>query len=118
MWTLIVMGHGRWDYMARTVESIDATVGLDSFDRRILALDGCETAGNDDWDVTTSRHRTGLARNLGRAWDALDDQGWVFHVEEDLGLPVLMIARPPAYWLSERRRAQRTVSLVATIVYI
>jgi hypothetical protein len=90
MWTLVVMGHGRWPYLARALESVEATVGLEFFDRKVAAFDGCQPpdpirAVFDS--VWTSDRRKGLTANLGRAWGLLDrTDEYVFHLEEDFVL--------------------------------
>ena len=83
MWTLIVRSHGRWDYLQRCLDQLDGNFA-DLFDRKVLALDGCNTSMAPEWEVVSSVERTGLAANLARAWGALTaDDDWVFDVEED-----------------------------------
>ena len=86
-WTLLVLDHGRWDYLSRTLKSLDDVLGLDFFDRRILSLD-CDLApdavtGPGDWEVAATGRRAGLVANLQQGWDALGDDEWVFHLEGD-----------------------------------
>lgn len=90
MWTLVVMGHGRWPYLTKALESVEATVGLSFFDRKVAAFDGCHppdeirTVFDSVWASDT---RKGLAANLGRAWGLLDrTDEWVLHLEEDFVL--------------------------------
>lgn len=84
-WTLIIRGHGRWDYLARSVASIGATIGLDRFDRKILSIDGPPPTGFDGWEVlSTGPERQGLTANVTQAWGALtDDDEMVFDTEDD-----------------------------------
>ena len=86
-WTLLVLDHGRWDYLGRTLKSLDDVLGLDFFDRRILSLD-CDLApdavsGPGEWEVAATGRRSGLVANLQQGWDALGDDEWVFHLEGD-----------------------------------
>lgn len=86
-WTLLVLDHGRWDYLGRTLKSLDDVLGLDFFDRRILSLD-CDlapdaVAGPGEWEVAATGRRAGLVANLQQGWDALGDDEWVFHLEGD-----------------------------------
>ena len=85
MWTLAMMGHGRWDYARQAVESIERTIGFDFFDRTVLALDGDSgecTVGPFD-EVHRLSERSGLSANLAQLWKAVGDDEWVFHCEED-----------------------------------
>lgn len=85
-WTLIVRGHGRWGYLRQSVESIDATIGLDRFARKILSVDGPgPDEWPDGWDVlSTGAERQGLTANVTQAWRALDDDDeMVFDTEDD-----------------------------------
>lgn len=85
MWTLVVMGHGRWEYLTRTLISIDETVGLGWFDRRVLSVDGPGfDQGLEGFECLFTGTRAGLTANLAQAWGALgDDDEWVFFCEED-----------------------------------
>ena len=87
--TLVVTSHGRWEYLKQAADSVTDTVGMQTFDRRILALDG-EPYGppwgidHDFWEVVSTPTRSGLTSNLTQAWGALTTEDeWVFHVEED-----------------------------------
>ncbi len=85
-WTLVVRGHGRWNYLDRSVDSIDFAVGLDRFDRKILSIDGPgPDKWRDGWEVlSTGPDRKGLTANVTQAWGALtDDDGYVFDTEDD-----------------------------------
>ena len=108
-WTLLVLGHGRWDYLARSVKSIDDVVGLDFFSRRVLSLDGDFTPGAmtvpGDWEVACTGRRAGLVANLHQGWDALSDDEWVFHVEEDF-----LIREAPLLAMRDVLRANPSVA--------
>jgi len=85
MWTLAMMGHGRWSYLHQSVESIERVVGFDFFDRTVLALDGdageCTVGAFDE--IYRLPERSGLTANLAQLWKAVGDDEWIFHVEED-----------------------------------
>ena len=87
IWTLLVLGHGRWDYLARTLNALEASVGVGFFDRRIMSLDveiAPEIApGGVSWEILTTGGRKGLTANVRQGWDALGSSEWVFHLEED-----------------------------------
>lgn len=83
MWTLVVMSHGRWPYLQRSL----ASVGLGQFDRVVGAFDGCSPPNeigrvfDATWESTV---RGGLTANMARALSLLDDDDeWVFWLEED-----------------------------------
>lgn len=85
-WTLVIRGHGRWDYLAQSVASIDRTIGLDRFARKILSIDGPgPNAWPDGWEVlSTGPERRGLTANVTQAWRALTaEDDWVFDTEDD-----------------------------------
>ena len=79
--TLVVTSHGRWEYLRRSVVSID----LGFFDRVIMSIDG--PGADVPWlpgEVICTGSRQGLTANLTQAWGALTSEDeWVFHVEED-----------------------------------
>lgn len=86
-WTLVVVGHGRYDYLGRTLQALDASVGLGWFDRRIMSLD-VEFApengpGGVSWEILTTGGGKGLSANVQQAWDALGPDEWCLHLEED-----------------------------------
>lgn len=87
VWTLLVVSHGRWDYLGRSLLALDELVGLDWFDRRILSLDADiapqSVAGGGSWEVLATGGRRGLTANVQQGWDALGPDEWVFHLEED-----------------------------------
>lgn len=86
-WTLLVLDHGRWDYLGRTLESLNASVGLGFFDRHIMSLDTDfapeNGPGGVSWEILATGGRKGLTANVQQAWDALGDDEWVFHLEGD-----------------------------------
>lgn len=86
-WTLLVMSHGRWDYLGRSLLALDQLIGLDWFDRRILSLDvdlaPQDGPGGVSWEVLATGGRHGLTANVQQGWDALGPDEWVFHLEED-----------------------------------
>lgn len=86
-WTLLVLGHGRWDYLGETLAALDASVGLDFFDRHVMSLDvdfAPENGpGGVSWEILATGGRRGLIANVQQGWDALGDDEWVFHCEED-----------------------------------
>lgn len=87
-WTLLVMSHGRWNYLGASLTELDRTVGLGFFDRRVLSVDGGHrsrpgVAAGDDWEVLITGSRQGLTANLQQAWDALGPDEWILHLEED-----------------------------------
>lgn len=90
MWTLVVMGHGRWPYLQRALQSLDDVVGLDLFDRKVGAFDGAAPppAIHDVFDSAWySESRRGLTANMGTAFAQLDEHDdWVFWLEEDFVL--------------------------------
>lgn len=103
MWTLIVMGHGRWGYQRRCLESVERTVGLDFFDRLVMSLDGgCEPlppwADHEGrWEVHQLPSRQGLTANLAQAWGTLSETDeWVFHLEDDFVLSEAPLAKMAA----------------------
>lgn len=108
-WTLLVLGHGRWDYLAQSVKSIDDVVGLDFFSRRVLSLDGDFPPGAvslpGEWEVACTGRRAGLVANLQQGWDALGDDEWVFHVEEDF-----LIREAPLLAMRDVLRANPSVA--------
>ncbi len=87
MWTLLVLGHGRWEYLGRTLRSLDAVVGLGFFDRHIMALDVGLGPGNGpggvSWEILATGGGAGLSANVQQCWDALGADEWVAHFEED-----------------------------------
>lgn len=86
-WTLLVLGHGRWDYLGETLQALDGVVGLDFFDRHIMSLDADlvpeNGPGGVSWEILSTGGRRGLVANVQQGWDALGDDEWVFHLEED-----------------------------------
>lgn len=86
-WTLLVLGHGRWDYLGQTLKALDDVVGLDFFERHVLSLDtDCAPEngpGGVSWDVRATGGRRGLVANVQQGWDAVSADEWVFHLEED-----------------------------------
>ena len=62
-------------------------VGLSFFDRLICSYDGPGVSAAADthgpWEQLATGRRSGLTANVQQAWDALGDDEWVFHVEED-----------------------------------
>lgn len=90
-WTLVVMSHGRWNYLRHGLSALDDLVGLDFFDRRILSLDGgFHTEGSaipGQWERHALPERLGLTANLTQAFAALSrDDEWVLWLEEDFVL--------------------------------
>lgn len=86
MWTLLVSGYGRWQYLERSLEALNRAVGLDFFDRRVLAVDGPpdDVPAPGMWTgVTCTGRRSGLTANLDQGFDAIDEDGWTFFLEED-----------------------------------
>lgn len=85
--TLVTTDHGRWEYLDRMLQSLEDTVGLSFFDRRLGAFDGCtppEHIANVLTGAWCESERKGLTNNLRRAWGMLTaDDEWVFHVESD-----------------------------------
>lgn len=92
MTTLLVRTHGRWDYLRKSLASID----LDLFDRKILSCDGVATSPVADdpdpptdsigegWEVvTTGAERHGLTANLRQGWGLLAEGEEVFDTEDD-----------------------------------
>lgn len=87
-WTLIVLGHRDPDlYQLPCLRRLDEVVGLGFFDRLILSRDteglGHQADTHGPWDVLHTGGGKGLSANVQQAWDALGDDEWVFHVEED-----------------------------------
>ncbi len=86
-WTLVVLDHGRYEYLARCLARLDEVAGVDFFDRRILALDVVKAPDLSmvpgEWDVRCTGRRGGLTANYAQAWDALGPDEWVFSVEGD-----------------------------------
>jgi len=87
VWTLVVMGHGRWPYLQRALAALDDVVGLDFFDRKVGAFDGAapppqiHAVFDSAW---YSMSRRGLTANMGTAFAQLDPHDeWVFWLEED-----------------------------------
>lgn len=91
MWTLAMMGHGRWDYLRQAVDSIDDSIGWDFFDRTVLSVDGIHPTDWPDDIAIRFGHgcwtpsRQGLTANLGQLWKAIEyyAPSMVLHVEED-----------------------------------
>ena len=85
MWTLLVLGHGRWEYLNSALSALDNSVGFDFFDRRVMSLDSpAPTVVNGDlWEVVSTGGGRGLIANVQQGWDALGPDEWVFHLEED-----------------------------------
>lgn len=88
-WTLVVMGHGRWEYLERSMRSLDDAIDLQFFDHVIFSVDGGCKWRHQAWGLSTAEYhqlpsRQGLTANLAQAWGALTpDDEWVFHLEED-----------------------------------
>lgn len=81
MTTLLVRTHGRWEYLRRSLASID--LGL--FDRKILSCDGCWPPFTMlGWTVASSSERKGLSANIAQAWSLLEHGEWVFDTEDDM----------------------------------
>ena len=88
MWTLLVLGHRDPRlYRDRCIRQLDEVVGLSFFDRLICSYDGPGVSVAADthgpWEQLATGRRSGLTANVQQAWDALGDDEWVFHVEED-----------------------------------
>lgn len=88
MWTLLVLGHRDPRlYRDRCIRQLDEVVGLSFFDRLICSYDGPGVSAAADthgpWEQLATGRRSGLTANVQQAWDALGDDEWVFHVEED-----------------------------------
>lgn len=87
-WTLVVTSHGRWEYLAQTMDSVPRGV----FTREILAYDGPPVDLYEQWlrcfsHFATTGRRSGLTANLTQAWGSLTaEDEWVLHLEEDMVL--------------------------------
>ena len=80
MTTLLVRTHGRWDYLGRSLDSID----LDLFDRKILSVDGPPPPSPmPGWELLSTGVRSGLTANVRQAWDALENGEEVFDLPLD-----------------------------------
>jgi hypothetical protein len=104
-WTLVVMGHGRWPYLDRALQSVADF----RFDRTILSFDGPGREFSPPSDVTvlsTGPERKGLSANLAQAWGALTaEDEYVFHLEEDF-----LVHEAPLDEMADTLEAYRNVA--------
>lgn len=85
---LMVITDGRWDYLARTLESAKTALNY-PFHQRLLVDDSGEEQGfcPDGFDFVKNVPRRGLAGAIQTGWDCLDDVDYVFHLEDDFIFP-------------------------------
>lgn len=123
---VVAFTHGRWDLLARTVESFNEHV-TGNVVARVLMVDGVhprscigdvdQALGEQPWVIEWSDRQRGFGGNIDRAWRQLAARfttaDCVFHLEDDFtfnrpvdldALAAVLFARPQLAQLALRRQ--------------